>query len=59
MCFDFLPCAWLEDFGAAISEPFVVSESGGERLCDARRELMADLRNKYGYEVQARLDDQG
>ncbi len=40
MCFHFQSGVWLEDFGAAISEPFVVTEKGGERLCDVRRELI-------------------
>ena len=40
MCFHFQSGVWLDDFGAAISEPFVVSASGGERLCDAPRELI-------------------
>ncbi|NNE24254.1 MAG: M24 family metallopeptidase [Rhizobiales bacterium] len=40
MCFHFQSGVWLEDFGAAVSEPFVVTENGGERLCDAPRELI-------------------
>ncbi len=40
MCFHFQSGVWLDDFGAAISEPFVVAETGGERLCDAPRELI-------------------
>lgn len=40
MCFHFQSGVWLEDFGAAVSEPFVVTEDGGERLCDAPRELI-------------------
>jgi ectoine hydrolase len=40
MCFHFQSGVWLDDFGAAISEPFVVTEKGGERLCDAPRELI-------------------
>ena len=39
MCFHFQSGVWLDDCGAAISEPFVVTESGGERLCDVDREL--------------------
>ena len=39
MCFHFQSGMWLDDFGAAISESFVVTESGGERLCDVDREL--------------------
>jgi ectoine hydrolase len=31
---------WLDDFGIAISESFVVAERGGERLCDVARELI-------------------
>ena len=40
MCFHFQSGVWLDDFGAAISEPFVVTENGGERLTDVRRELV-------------------
>jgi Xaa-Pro aminopeptidase len=40
MCFHFQSGVWLNDFGAAISEPFVVTENGGERLSDVRRELV-------------------
>ncbi len=40
MCFHFQSGMWLEDFGAAISEPFVVNDAGGERLSDVRRELV-------------------
>ena len=40
MCFHFQSGVWLEDFGAAVSEPFVVTENGGERLSDVRRELI-------------------
>lgn len=40
MCFHFQSGVWLDDFGAAVSEPFVVTESGGERLCDVARELI-------------------
>ena len=40
MCFHFQSGVWLADFGAAISEPFVVTERGGERLCDVARELV-------------------
>lgn len=31
---------WLADFGVAISESFVVTERGGERLRDVARELI-------------------
>lgn len=40
MCFHFQSGMWLEDFGAAISEPFVVTETGGERLSNVSRELI-------------------
>ena len=40
MCFHFQSGVWLEDFGAAISEPFVVTDNGGERLSDVARELI-------------------
>ena len=40
MCFHFQSGVWLAEYGAAISEPFVVTESGGERLCDVRRKLV-------------------
>ena len=40
MCFHFQSGVWLENFGAAISEPFVVTEQGGERLCAVPRELV-------------------
>ena len=40
MCFHFQSGIWLEDWGAAISESFVVTDAGGERLCDAPRELI-------------------
>jgi Xaa-Pro aminopeptidase len=39
MCFHFQSGIWLDDFGAAISEPFVVTANGGERFCDVKREL--------------------
>jgi len=39
MCFHFQSGVWLEEFGAAISEPFVVTATGGERFCDVKREL--------------------
>ena len=39
MCFHFQSGVWLDDFGAAISEPFVVTETGGALLCDLPREL--------------------
>jgi len=40
MCFHFQSGVWLEDYGAAVSEPFVVTDKGGERLADAPRELI-------------------
>ena len=40
MCFHFQSGVWLADFGAAISEPVVVTDSGGERLCSVPRELI-------------------
>ena len=40
MCFHFQSGVWLEDFGAAVSEPFVVTEKGGEKLATAPRELI-------------------
>ncbi len=39
MCFHFQSGVWLDDFGAAISEPIMITEVGGERLCDVPREL--------------------
>jgi ectoine hydrolase len=40
MCFHFQSGMWLDDFGAAISEPFVVTDAGGERLSNVARELV-------------------
>ena len=40
MCFHFQSGVWLETLGAAVSESFVVTERGGERLCDVRSELI-------------------
>jgi len=40
MCFHFQSGIWLDDWGMAVSEPFVVTESGGERLCDVERDLI-------------------
>jgi len=40
MCFHFQSGMWLDDFGAAISEPFVVTEKGGECLSHVARELI-------------------
>ncbi len=39
MCFHFQSGMWLDELGAAISESFVVTESGGERLCAVDRAL--------------------
>jgi ectoine hydrolase len=40
MCFHIQSGLWLEDYGIAISESFIVTEAGGERLCDVARELI-------------------
>jgi len=40
MCFHFQSGMWLEDFGVAISESFVVTDLGGERFCNVNRELI-------------------
>ena len=40
MCFHFQSGVWLDDYGVAISEPFVVTESGGELLCNVQRKLI-------------------
>ncbi|WP_434725380.1 M24 family metallopeptidase [Mesorhizobium sp. RIZ17] len=40
MCFHFQSGVWLDDFGAAISEPFVVTAKGGQRFCDVERRLV-------------------
>ncbi|WP_065006332.1 M24 family metallopeptidase [Mesorhizobium sp.] len=40
MCFHFMAGVWLDDFGIAISESFVVTDRGGERLCDVARQLI-------------------
>ena len=40
MCFHIQAGLWLQDWGVAISESFVVTEDGGERLCDVARELI-------------------
>ncbi|MGI9301319.1 MAG: M24 family metallopeptidase [Gammaproteobacteria bacterium] len=40
MCFHFQSGMWMDDHGAAISESFVVTDNGGERLCDVARELI-------------------
>ncbi|TIP03271.1 MAG: ectoine hydrolase DoeA, partial [Mesorhizobium sp.] len=40
MCFHFQSGVRLDDFGAAISEPFVVTAKGGQRFCDVERRLV-------------------
>ncbi len=40
MCFHFQSGVWLDDFGCAVSESFVVTESGGQRLCNVERDLI-------------------
>lgn len=40
MCFHFQSGVWLDDFGAAISEPFIVTETGGECISHVARELI-------------------
>jgi ectoine hydrolase len=40
MCFHIQAGLWLSDFGVAISESFVVTPKGGDRLCDVARELI-------------------
>ncbi len=40
MCFHFQSGVWLDDFGAAISEPVIVTNGGGKRLCGVARELI-------------------
>lgn len=40
MCFHFMAGVWLQDYGIAISESFVVGERGGQRFCDVARELI-------------------
>ena len=40
MCFHFQSGVWLNDFGAAISEPFVVTPRRGERLTKVERDLI-------------------
>jgi len=40
MCFHFQSGVWLDEYGAAVSEPFVVTENGGERLCTVERKLI-------------------
>ena len=40
MCFHFQSGVWLETLGAAVSESFVVTKRGGERLCNVRPKLI-------------------
>src|SRR5438552_3838452 len=40
MCFHLQSGVWLKEWGIAISESFIVTDKGGERLCDAPRELI-------------------
>lgn len=40
MCFHFQSGVWLDDFGAAISEPIIITEQGGERMSHVARELI-------------------
>ncbi|HEU4826033.1 MAG TPA: M24 family metallopeptidase [Dongiaceae bacterium] len=40
MCFHIQAGVWLQDWGVAISESFVVTGKGGERFCDVARELI-------------------
>ena len=40
MCFHFQSGVWLDEYGCAVSESFVVTENGGERLCDVERDLI-------------------
>ncbi|MDW6023455.1 M24 family metallopeptidase [Mesorhizobium sp. BAC0120] len=40
MCFHFMAGVWLDAYGVAISESFVITDRGGERLCDVARKLI-------------------
>ncbi len=40
MCFHFQSGVWLDDFGAAISEPIIITDQGGERISHVARELI-------------------
>ncbi|TIM28846.1 MAG: M24 family metallopeptidase [Mesorhizobium sp.] len=40
MCFHFQSGVWLAEYGVAVSEPFVVTDKGGERLSNVDRELI-------------------
>jgi len=39
MTFHFMPALWLDDGGLEITEPFVITESGHECLCDTPRKM--------------------
>jgi ectoine hydrolase len=40
MCFHIQAGLWLQEWGVAISESFIVTDKGGERLCDVARKLI-------------------
>ena len=40
MCFHIQAGLWLNEWGVAISESFIVTDKGGERLCDVARKLI-------------------
>ena len=40
MCFHIQAGLWLNEWGVAISESFIVTDKGGERLCDVARQLI-------------------
>lgn len=40
MCFHIQSGIWRDEWGVAISESFVVTEQGGDRLCDVTRDLI-------------------
>ena len=40
MCIHFQSGVWLEQYGAAVSEPFIVTERGGEKISDVQRGLV-------------------
>jgi len=40
MTFHFMPALWLDDGGLEITEPVLVTETGGEYLCSTPRELL-------------------
>ena len=39
MTFHFMPALWLDDGGLEITEPFVITETGAECLCDTPRKM--------------------